>query len=203
MCTSTLLRLGGAVLVLTAVLFAAGGILAAVLSDGGLAGPTVPLLYYLRTLSAVLGVVALYAAQRRETGQQGFAGMALATVGAAMYSGPILTLLAGTSGATAWHEVWEFSMGNVLLVGPTAFFMGLILLGVATWRAAVLPPISGLMLAVGAFLWLAAFFLSVVPGLLTLGSLMTGAGLGWMGAVLGLGRLEPVARPQQAAEQPC
>ncbi|HSJ56772.1 MAG TPA: hypothetical protein VLC95_06310, partial [Anaerolineae bacterium] len=198
MSVATLLRLGGLVLILTAVLFAAGGVLAAVVPEGGLATPTVPLLYYLGTISAVLGVIALYTVLREQSGRLGFTGMVLATVGAVLYSGPLLSLLAGTSGATAWHEVWAFAMGNVLLAGPTAFFVGLILLGIATWRGRQLSRGSGLVLAVGAFVWLVAYFLSVVPGLLTVASLVTAAGLAWMGAALWLGRPSRAARQQMA-----
>jgi len=194
MSTSTVLRWGGVLLILTAALFAAGGILA-VLQPEGLA---VALLYYLGTIVAVLGVITLYGAQREEMGRLGFAGALLGAVGAVLYSGPQLALLAGASGAAGWHDVWGFAMSNVLLAGPTAFFIGLILLGVATWRGGVLPRGSGLLLAVGAFVWLVAYFLSVVPGLLTTASLVTAGGLAWAGAALAMDRLESLARPQRA-----
>lgn len=176
-----LFRWGGLALILTAVLFVIGGILVVVLPGGGVAGPAAPLVYYLGTITAVLALIALYAAQRQQSGVLGFAGFLLAVIGATLYSGPQLALLAGTSGAAGWHDVWGFAMGNVLLIGPAAFFIGMILLGIASMRGGVLPRWSGGLLVIGAFVWLIAYFLSAVPGLLTVASIITGAGMARMG----------------------
>lgn len=199
MSTQNLFRWGGLALILTAVLFVIGGILAALDPEGGLSSPVVPLLYYLGTILAVPASIALYAAQRQQSGVLGFAGFLLAMFGAVLYSGPQIALVAGTSGAAGWHDVWGFAMGNVLLIGPAAFFIGLILLGLATGRGGVLPRWSGLLLAIGAFIWLVAYFLSFVPGLLTVASIITGAGLAWTGwAIRSVQKTETAAQPQPA-----
>ncbi|MDX1686661.1 MAG: hypothetical protein R3248_01650 [Candidatus Promineifilaceae bacterium] len=186
--TQSLYRWGGMVAILTAAFFVLGGVLAAVVSDGGLSTPVVPALYYFGTTAAVLAFLALYAAQCQQTGILGLVGFLLATMGAVLYSGPQFALVAGTSGAAGWHDVWGFGMGNILLVGPPAFFIGMSLIGAATRRAAVLPRHAGLVLAVGAFVWLVAYFLSIVPGLLTVASVLTGVGMAWMGWALWSGR---------------
>ena len=193
-----LFRWGGLVAMLAAALFALGGVLAAVVPGGGLSGPVVPLLYYLGTVTVVLALVGLYAVQWQQTGAMGLVGFVLAIVGAVLYSGPQFALVAGTSGAAGWHDVWGFGMGNVLLAGPPAFFVGLILLGAATRRGGVLPRAAGGVLAAGAVVWLVAFFLSVVPGLLTVATVTTGAGMAWMGWALWSGRADEVAVLPQA-----
>lgn len=198
MSTQDLFRWSGVALILTAVLFVIGGILVVVLPSGGVAGPAAPLVYYLGTIMAVLALIALYAAQRKQTGILGFAGFLLAVIGATLYSGPQLALLAGTSGAAGWHDVWGFAMGNVLLIGPAAFFIGMILLGIASMRGGVLPRWSGGLLAIGAFVWLIAYFLSAVPGLLTVASIITGAGMAWMGWALWSGRTETALKTRPA-----
>lgn len=196
MSTQKLVRWGGLALVLTAALFAAGGVLAATLPGGGLDGPLVSLLYYLGTVASIFAFTALYAAIRTQTGSLGFAGYALATAGAVLYSGPQFALVAGMSGAAGWHGVWGFAMGNVLLIGPAAFFIGMILLGVAARRVPTLPGWSGILLGVGASIWLVAYVLSTVPGLLTVSSLVAGAGLAWIGASLWMGRRAVSTVPQ-------
>ena len=182
--TQDLSRWGGLVLILTAVLFAGGGIFAAVLPGGGLESPAAPLMFYAGTVTAVVAFTALYAAPWKRSGTSGVAGLLLAVVGATLYSGPQLALVAKTFGAAGWHDVWGFAMGNVLLIGPPLFFIGMILLGAATARSGMFPPWSGRLLAIGAFIWLIAYVLSIVPGLLTLASLITGAGMAWLGWTL-------------------
>ena len=198
MSTQDLFRWGGLALILTAVLYIVGGILVVVLPAGGLATPAAPLVYYLGTITAVLALIALYTAQRQQTGILGFAGFLLAIIGATLYSGPQLALVAGTSGAAGWHDVWGLAMGNVLLIGPAAFFIGIILQGVASTRGGVLPRWSGVLLAIGAFVWLIAYFLSAVPGLLTVASLVTGVGMAWMGWALWSGQAETAMQTRPA-----
>lgn len=175
----TINRWGGVALSASAVLLALGGVLAAIVPGGGLEGPLVPLLYYLGTVISAPAVTALYATHRAVGGRLAFAGYVLAVLGAILYTGPQLALLAGTSGVATWHDIWGFSMVRfpVLTFGAPAFMIGLILLGVTIARARILPAWSGWLLAVGAVLWLIAFVVSMMPGLLTVASLLTGIGL--------------------------
>lgn len=189
---------GGLALILAAALIAGGGVLAAIAPGGGLNGPLVPLLYYLGTVATVPAFAALYVAHAQGAGRLGVAGFLLATIGAVLYSGPQLALVAGTAGAAGWHDIWAFAMGNVLLIGPPAFFSGMILLGIASGRGGSVPSWPGRLLAIGAAIWLVAYVLSTVPGLLTVASVVTGAGMVWMGSELITGRAAAAARSQLA-----
>lgn len=181
MAVQNAIRWGGLVAVVTALLFAVGGVLAAVSPMGGLDSPLVPLLYYVGTVLAVPSLLAAFSARSGEYGRLGLVGLVLAVLGAVLYSGPQLALVAGTAGAAGWHEVWGFAMRNVLLLGPPAFFVGMVLMGWAAQQVAIWPRWASRLLAIGAAIWLVAYFLSTVPGLLTAASLVTGAGLGWIG----------------------
>jgi len=182
--SKSLFRWGGYALVTSALLLASGGVSAAVIPGGGITNPLSPLLFYLGTISSVYAFGALYGVLQRNSGTQGFVGFLMATLGAILYSGPQLALLAGTTGVESWHDVWGFAMGNVLLVGPTIFFIGMILLGLVAARSEILPKWGGRLLTIGAATWLVAYFLSVIPGLLTVATLLTGTGMAWMGAAI-------------------
>lgn len=190
MSAKALYRWGALALMVTATLFALGGIAVLVAPGGGLESPVPALLYYFGTVMAIPALTALYALQRRQAGRLGFVGFALGMLGGILYAGPQLALVAGTSDAApAWHEIWGFAMGRfpVLTLGGPAFFAGMMLLGAATARSGVLPATAGWLLLGGAALWLVAFILSVIPGLLTIASLVTAAGLAWAGITLWVG----------------
>lgn len=177
MSPNSLHRWQGAAILLNAILLVAAGILVAVIPEGGLASPAAPLLYYLALVSAVFGSLSLYTLQMARAGRLGFTGFVLATTGAVAYSAPVYALLAGTSGVATWHDLWFFAMRGSLPLGATLYFLGSLLLSAATLRAGIFPRWSGWALVVGFAIWLVAFYLSVVPGLLTLGSLITGVGM--------------------------
>jgi hypothetical protein len=107
----------------------------------------------------------------------------MSVVGSIMYSGPIFVLLAGTAGVATWHDLWGFSMGNVLPLGASIFLIGSTMFGIATRKAPVFPPNAGLLLSIGSFLWLIAFYIPV-PFLLSLANLLGASGLAWMGFTL-------------------
>ena len=89
------------------------------------------------------------------------------------------------------------ALDGLLFVG---FFPGLILFGVATLRARVLPPQVGMLMAIGSPLYL----VGAVLGLLVfealwivtiLGALVLGFGLVWAGYSLWSGREKEVLQP--------
>ena len=201
MSKQTLSRSGALLLFLTALLFALGAILLVAQPNGGFGTLGSALLYYVGFIAAVPAMTALYAAQWQVAGRVGLAGYLLSVMGAVMYSAPEFALVAGLRGAAGWHDVWAVAMSSIpiLLIGPPAFFLGMILLGATTMRAPVLPRYAGLLLAIGAFLWLVAFFLSVVPLLLVAGNILSGVGLVWLGRALWSGSTEAVvAQPHPA-----
>lgn len=72
-------------------------------------------------------------------------------------------------------------MGNALLVGPGALFIGMICLGVATTKAGVYPKPAGWLIIAGAVIWLVAF--TLLPFMLVIGTSLVAAGLAWTGLV--------------------
>lgn len=183
MSTQTLNRWGAIVTILTAAMFVAAAIALIVIPDGGLSNPLAPTLYYIGLILIVPAYMALYAAQSQSAGKLGFAGWVMSVIGSIVYSGPIFVLMAGTSGVSTWHDLWGFSMGNVLPLGASTLLIGSIMFGIATRRARVFPRNAGLLLAVGSFLWLIAFYLPI-PFLLSLANLLIAAALAWMGVIL-------------------
>lgn len=185
MSTATLFRWGGAALVGTAVAFLIGGVLVMVIPGGGLSHPAAAIAYYVGTVLAVPALTALYAAARQQAGRLGFAGYALGTLGAVIYSGPQLALVAGLLGGAGWHDVWGVAMGRfpVLLIGPPAFFLGMVLLGTAAFRGGVAWRVPAILLAAGALLWFFVYFLAF-PGGLTIASIVTAAAFAWIGRSL-------------------
>ena len=141
MSTQTLNRWGAIVTILTAALFVAAAIALIVIPDGGLSNSTAPALYYAGLILIVPAYTALYSAQWQSAGKLGFAGFLMSVVGSIMYSGPIFVLLAGTAGVATWHDLWGFSMGNVLPLGATIFLIGSTMFGIATRKR--LPHSSG------------------------------------------------------------
>lgn len=181
MSEKTLIRWGGTSILIASVLLAVAGILVAIVPDGGLSNPLPSVLYYAGLAICSLAITAAYLPQSHSAGRLGFAGYVLASLGAVLYASPLIALIAGTSGVQTWHDVWGFAMGNVLMVGPAAFFIGSICLGAATRRAGIYPRWSGSLLIAGAGIWMVAFFTSL-PFTLTMAVVIfsTGfAGLGW------------------------
>lgn len=183
MSTQTLYRWGALSVILTALLFAAAAIAVIVVPDGGLSNPVAPILYYAGLILAVPAYLTLYSAQSQYAGKLGFTGFVMAVVGSIMYSGPAFVLIAGTSGVATWHDVWGFAMGNVLPLGATIFLIGSILFGIATRRANVFSRNAGLLLIMGASVWLIAFF-TALPFSLSIANVLTASALSWMGTSL-------------------
>ena len=90
---------------------------------------------------------------------------------------------------------------NGLLIA--CFFPGFVLFGLATRRAGVLPPQAGILMAIGAPLYLVGGILGqlVVESLWAvaiLGALAIGLGLAWAGQRLWSSRMGPALRPAES-----
>ena len=126
----------------------------------------------------VVALVALYAAQADESGLLGSLGMVLGVIGTTLVSGAEVDALfaAGVSGMLS-------------VLGGLAFFIGLILFGIATMRAGVFPRWAGLLLIVGDIVFGAGDFTrSAAPVVFVVGALITCAGFVWLGVALLSGR---------------
>ena len=179
MSTQSLYRWGAATTIGAALLLVAAAIALVVVPDGGLANPVAPTLFYTSLILTAPAYFTIYTAQAPAAGKLGFAGFVMSLIGSIMYSGPVFVLMAGTSGVATWHDTWGYAMGNVLPLGASLFLIGSTMFGIATRRAGVFSRQAGLLLAVGSFLWLVAFY--VAPFLLPIANLLNAAALFWLG----------------------
>jgi hypothetical protein len=185
MSPSNLVRLGGGLTSATAgVLLVAGH----VLNLGGdpeygtVLGASLVLTAH---VALVFALVALYAAQAEQSGLPGSLGMVLGVVGTTLVSGVVLVEIAGASGAEVDAVLASGVSGALSLLGGLAFFIGLILFGIATMRAGVFPRRAGLLLIVGDVVFGAGdFFGSAAPIVFVLGALITCSGFVWLGLTL-------------------
>jgi hypothetical protein len=146
----------------------------------------------------VFALVSLWAIQAERGGPLGAVGMVLSVVGTTLNCAAVLAEIAGASGAEVDAVVSEGVSGTITLLGGLAFLIGLILFGIATMRAGVLPGWAGALLilgdvvfAVGTFAGSASLIVEVV------GALITCAAFVWLGLALlstGDGQLQRTAR---------
>ncbi len=122
----------------------------------------------------VFALVALWAVQAERSGSLGALGMVLSVLGTTLNCAIVLAEIAGASGADVEAVVGQGVSGTITLLGGLAFLIGLILFGVATMRARVLPRWAGPLLilgdvvfAVGTFAGSAALIVEVLGALIT------------------------------------
>ena len=162
---------------------------------GGLDNPAPGLTYYLGLVVAAPAYAAWYAALGERAGYTGGIGFVLGAMGAVGYGTAAFLVLPLAAGVEAAHDVWVYAMGTVpvLPIGALAFFVGSILLGVATMRAEAFDRWAGILVVAGFAIWTVAFF--APPGLawlLTVANLVGGIGMVRIGLQIWSG---PVTRP--------
>ena len=139
----------------------------------------------------LLGLPGLYAAQSEQAGRLGILGFLLAFFGTLFFAvsndfGFIAPVLAAQAPAmlvaiNVYPPV--VTLSALLLIG---FFPGFILFGIATLRAQVLPPRSGILMIIGSPLYLVGavlglLFFDALWTIAILGTLALGSGLAWAG----------------------
>jgi hypothetical protein len=199
-----LIRWSGLISLLAGVLYAVGALLHPV--GEGLAAVSSPnwvpahLIYWVAVMLMQLGLVGVYARQVEQTGWLGLVGFVLAFVGTALvssillYVSTALPLIAGEA-----QTIFDQAATPPVFLLPVfvlGFGLGWILLGVATMRAGVLPRWSGLLLIIGVTLFVSSealpFEATLAHILVTVGDIIFGLGLVWMGYVLWSEKREPV-----------
>lgn len=184
---STVYRWGGIGLALTGLALLLGAILVVVVPFGGLANPAAGVAYYAALVLAAPSLAALFGALAGIGGQTGLVGFALAAMGSVLYGTGAFLVLPIAENIEAAHDVWVYGMARapVIPIGGAMFLIGVLLLGVAVSRGGAFARWSGIILAVGAGLWLIAFFFSAggaaIAALLPIGSALVAVGLGWAG----------------------
>jgi hypothetical protein len=97
----------------------------------------------------------------------------------------VLAEIAGASGADADAVVSEGVSGTITLLGGLAFLVGLILFGIATMRAGVLPRWAGPLLILGDVVFAVGTFAGSATLIVeVLGALITCAAFVWLGLAL-------------------
>jgi hypothetical protein len=133
----------------------------------------------------VFALVALYAAQAERSGLLGSLGMVLSVLGTTLVCGVVLVEIAGASGIEVDTVLTAGVSGAFSALGGPAFFIGLILFGIATMRAGVFPHLAGLLLIVGDIVFGAGDFAgSAGPIVFVVGAAITCAALVWLGVGL-------------------
>lgn len=145
--------------------------------DGTESAAWVPvhLLYYATLIAVLLVLVGVSARQLPRTGRPGSAGFLVAFVGTAMM------LMEGREHLFSHDFGQGTPVGLWQLVGTSLVFsVGYVLLGVAIYRAGVLPRGAGALLAVGGPI--VAFSPPIgIMAVLVVGHTLLGAGLVWLG----------------------
>jgi hypothetical protein len=205
MSSRTLFRWAAAALIVSAVSVTLGRILHPAVDAAGITSPqwgVSHILWLIGLLTGMVGLVGLYLRQRKDVGVLGFIGAGAAWVGMALLSGTIyfegIIEPAVLAQAPALAETLVSGEGwgvffAVFLVSVALFGVGFLLLGIAMYRAAVLPRWAVVLVVVG----------SVVGGpqsllprpIATLAFLTLGVGLAGLGCGLWASAEAPSAHP--------
>jgi len=133
----------------------------------------------------VFALVALWAVQAERSGPLGALGMVLSVLGTTLNCAAVLAEIAGASGADVDAVVSEGLSGTITLLGGLAFLIGLVLFGLATMRAGVLPRWSGPLLILGDVVFAVGTFAGPASLIVeVLGALITCAAFVWLGVAL-------------------
>jgi hypothetical protein len=203
MSTANLIRWSGLISILAGVLYALAAILHPVGED--IAAYTSPnwvtahRVYWVSAILMLFGLVGLYARQVEKTRWLGLVGFVLAFIGTA-YVGSIFVMVSTVIPLVAAETPALFDRAATpstvtVLVVVLGFSLGYILFSVATMRAGVLPRWSGLLLIIG----VSFFMISEAPlfdrtlshVIVTVGDVVFGLGLAWMGYALWSEKREP------------
>jgi hypothetical protein len=149
----------------------------------------------------LFGLVALFVRQFEKAGWLGLAGFVLAVIGSAsMVMGAMIEAFIIPFMGLQFPDLMDGppppGLGEAFMVTTILFTVGYIVLGIATYRAGVMPRSVGALLAVAGIAWLVFERLSdFFPGLDALwgvGPVMLGAGIAWLGYSLWTGTPEGI-----------
>ena len=126
--------------------------------------------------------------------------MVLSVLGTTLNCAAVLAEIAGASGGDVDAVVSEGVSGTITLLGSLAFLIRLILFGVATMRAGVLPRWAGPLLILGDVVFAVGTFAGSASLLVEgLGALITCTAFVWLGLALLSGSNTSVQRPTRVS----
>jgi hypothetical protein len=196
MLTTNLIRWSGLASLFAGVLYALAAFLHPVGEDlAAYASPKwVPAhqVYWVSAMLMLFGLVGLYARQVEKTGWLGLVGFVLAFIGTVLVdsifvmASTVIHLVALQAPALFDQAAAPPTFGVLVVV--LGFSLGYILFGIATMRADVLPRWSGLLLIIGVSFFMISeaplFDRSLSHAIVTVGDVVFGLGLAWMGFAL-------------------
>lgn len=177
--SAVILQLGGAAMLIAAVLYGVGNVM--YFAAGQPTAPTTLGLWlsFAGDTLLVLGLGALYARQARRAGVLGLAGYVLLVVATMFFIGNYAVtqgVVAGlfTTEQTAQVPAYAFATA----VMPWLWVAGLVLFGIATYRAGVFPKVAGALLVLLAIV-MPFNGLSIVAPIFAVLSSVAWGWLGW------------------------
>ena len=175
------IRTIGMVSILTGLVVFAGGMI-----HLGLRIPWGHWLMVLGDFLLVFTITGLYAVQSRQSGLSGLAAYALTITGLLVKTATDFIFLPDIYGIEAARDLWEYLYIDLPLVLPGAFaaLVGLVLFGLVTVYARVLPRWSGIILSLAAIINLPGQILDSMIVLYELSLLMLLISLTWIGGYL-------------------
>jgi hypothetical protein len=194
MSTQTLLRGGGLVTIVAAILLVITRVTS--LTERTVVGQWFAIAYF---VVLVFAMASVYGAQSARSGILGLVGYVLTVLGATLIPIFQFAVLARVAGVDPDRAIVQFFNSTPLgLIGPFGFGLGLLVFGVATFRAGVLPRWAGVVLGIGSIV----SFFGGNSGLLLIigavGDVAIAVGFAWMGWVLLSGRGEMAMRASPA-----
>ena len=177
---SSLFQLGGIAILSAAVLYAVGNL--SYFLGGQPVGPTASGVWinFIGDTLLLLGLGALYARQAQRAGILGLAGYITTVVATMLFIGNYAVTMGVVAGAFTNEQIAQVSTYTVLLaIMPWLWMVGLILFGVATYRAQVLPKYAGALLAVTAVVQQLTGIAPFIQPIFAVLSFVAFAWLGW------------------------
>ena len=138
--------------------------------------------YFIGLMLLQLVLVGIFAVQFRQAGRMGLWGFLLAFLGTAMMlmEGREHLFSPDFGDQDAMRGLWQLILASVV------FGAGFITLGLAIRRARVLPPLAGILLAVGGVIFAFAPPMGMIAAIVS--GIVFGAELIWIGYILWTGR---------------
>lgn len=177
-----LFQLGGAAIVIAAILYGIGNLM--YFLSGQSTAPTATGLWlaFVGDTLLVLGLGALYARQSARAGVVGLAGYVLLVVATMFFIGNYavtLGVVAGLFTAQDTAQIPSYAFATTIM--PWLWSAGLILFGIATYRARVLPKYTGALLVLMGVVMHFTGMLSIAA---MISSVLATVAWGWLGWVL-------------------
>jgi hypothetical protein len=150
------------------------------------------------TVLTPLALISLYATQVEESRKLGFIGFVMASIGSVLFSSVqfdealLWRIFAEEAPAlldTSGPMFTNPGFSTIYLAMGVLYILGFILFGIATLRGGVFPKVAAILLILGVPLFASGKFLPQF--IRTIGAILAGVGLIWMG--LSMSRSEPTS----------